>query len=121
MRGRNEKSLAALAKLRRRSDNNSYVQLEWKGILAETQFQKQLHQREYRNTHPIWVELKQWAALFRPKHFRRTLIALAIPFFQQVRLTNAAPFYVGSSLLILLPSSPGSTLLCTMLLHSSGL
>lgn len=120
MRGRNEKSLAALAKLRRRPDDNSHVQLEWKGILAETQFQKQLHQREYPNAHPIWVELKQWAALFRPKHFRRTLIALAIPFYQQVRLTNAAPFYVVS-LLILLASSPESTLLCTMLLHSSGL
>lgn len=84
MRGRNERSLAALANLRRRPENDAHVQLEWKGILAETQFQKQLHQREYPNTHPIWVEIKQWAALFRPKHFRRTLIALAIPFFQQV-------------------------------------
>lgn len=85
MRGRNEKSLAALAKLRRRPDNNAHVQLEWKGILAETQFQQQLHQLEYPNTHPVLVELKQWAALLRPKHIRQTLVALAIPFFQQVR------------------------------------
>ena len=32
MRERNEKSLAALAKHRRRPDNDSHIQLEWKGI-----------------------------------------------------------------------------------------
>lgn len=84
MRGRNEQSLAALAKLRRRPEDHLHVQLEWKGILAEIRFQNYLHKREYPDTNPILAEIKQWISLFRPRYLRRTSVALAIPFFQQV-------------------------------------
>lgn len=84
MRGRNGESLAALAELRRRPEENDHVQFEWKGILADVRFHQKLLQREYPNSHPLLVELKEWASLFRSKYFNQTLVALAIPFFQQV-------------------------------------
>ncbi|OJJ37964.1 hypothetical protein ASPWEDRAFT_153987 [Aspergillus wentii DTO 134E9] len=93
MRGRNEESLSALAELRKRPEDDNHVQLEWKGILSEVRFQKELVDREYPNSHPFMVELKQWGSLFQPKYFRRTLIALAIPFFQQFSGINAFVYY----------------------------
>ncbi|KAL4898071.1 MFS monosaccharide transporter [Aspergillus ambiguus] len=93
MRGRKEESLAALAKLRRRPEHDEQVQLEWKGILSEVQFQREILKMEYPDTSPLLIGLKQWASLFRPKYFRRTLIALAIPFFQQFSGVNAFIYY----------------------------
>lgn len=86
MRGREEDSLFALAKLRRRPVHDEQVQLEWKGILSEVRFQRQMLEKEYpdHQSRPLLVGLKQWVSLVRPKYFRRTLVALAIPFFQQV-------------------------------------
>lgn len=86
MRGRDEDSLGCLVKLRRRSPQDEKVQLEWKGILSEVRFQQALLGRDYPDhaRHPLLVGNKQWVDLFRPKLLRRTLVALAIPFFQQV-------------------------------------
>lgn len=92
MRGRKEESLASLSKLRRRPEHDELVQLEWKGILSEVQFQREVLIMEYPNTRPSMIGLKQWLSLFKPKYFRRTLVALAIPFFQQVCL-HCSPMY----------------------------
>ena len=63
------------------------VQLEWKGIISEIRFQRELRESRHPGDSSVIVELRQWFDLFRPKYFRRTAIALAIPFFQQVRLS----------------------------------
>lgn len=85
MRGRDTESLAALAKLRRRPDTDETVQLEFKGICAEVQFEQALRQRKYPGASVAKIELQEWLELFTPRYFRRTAIAVAIPFFQQVR------------------------------------
>lgn len=86
MRGRDQDSLSCLAKLRKRSPQDEKVQLEWKGILSEVRFQQALLEREYSNyaRYPLLVGVEQWVDLFRPEYLRRTVVALAIPFFQQV-------------------------------------
>jgi hypothetical protein len=81
---RNEESLECLAKLRRLPATDGTVQLEWRGILAEDRFQKQILAKEHSNTGVVMMEIKQWLDLFRPRYIRRTFVAMAIPFFQQV-------------------------------------
>ncbi|KAE8154608.1 general substrate transporter [Aspergillus avenaceus] len=95
MRGRDDESLASLAKLRRRPPQDELVQLEWKGILSEVRLQREMMEKEYPDYHsrPIWVGLKQWASLLRSKYFRRTLVALGTPFFQQFSGINAFVYY----------------------------
>jgi hypothetical protein len=84
MRGYNERCLHSLAKLRRRPSDDEMVQLEWKGILVEVQFQKEILPRQYPDSSAAVVELRQWLDMFRLKYLKRTAVAMAIPFFQQV-------------------------------------
>ena len=84
MRGRNEESLAALAKLRRLPESDERVQTEWKGIMVEVRFQEEMLRREHPNSGALMLELKQWFDLFKPKYLKRTLVTIGIPFFQQV-------------------------------------
>lgn len=93
MRDRYEDSLQSLAKLRRLPTSNEQVQLEWKGILAEVQFQQEVVRREHPDSSAFIAELLQWIDLFRPKYIRRTMIAIAIPFFQQFSGINAFVYY----------------------------
>ncbi|KAL4877970.1 general substrate transporter [Aspergillus karnatakaensis] len=95
MRGRDGDSLTALSRLRRRPEHDDQVQLEWKGILAEMRFQKEILDREYpdHRDHPVKAGARQWLSLFNKKYFRRTLVALAIPFFQQFSGINAFVYY----------------------------
>lgn len=81
---RNEESLECLAKLRRLPVTDETVQLEWRGILTEDRFQKQMLSKEHPDATGLIMELKQWFDLFRPRYIRRTFVAMAIPFFQQV-------------------------------------
>ncbi|OOF99275.1 hypothetical protein ASPCADRAFT_513319 [Aspergillus carbonarius ITEM 5010] len=95
MRGRDEESLDCLSKLRRRSPQDEKVQLEWKGILLEVPLQQAILEREYpdHTRRPLFVGMKQWIDLFRPKYIKRTLVALAIAFFQQFSGINAFVYY----------------------------
>lgn len=93
MRDRYEDSLQSLSKLRRLPTSHEQVQVEWKGILAEVQFQREVVRREHPNANAITSDLLQWIDLFRPKYLRRTLIAIAIPFFQQFSGINAFVYY----------------------------
>src|SRR6266498_3004823 len=85
LRGRHEDSLLSLAKLRRLSENDHRVQAEWKGIIAEVKFQNEMEAQEHPNTGPFMLEIKAWIDLFKAKLWRRTIVAVMIPFFQQVR------------------------------------
>ncbi|KAJ0426884.1 general substrate transporter [Aspergillus carlsbadensis] len=62
MRGRSADSLQSLATLRRRPEHDDQVQLEWKGILAENRFQKEILERQFPNykEQPIRTGLRQW-------------------------------------------------------------
>lgn len=85
--GRDPKeTLQALASLRRRAEDDHLVQIEWKGILSEVQVQKEMTHRRHGNTTGLKLELAGWVDLFRPKYIRRTAVAAAIPFFQQVSI-----------------------------------
>ncbi|KAI9733626.1 MAG: hypothetical protein M1834_003228 [Cirrosporium novae-zelandiae] len=81
MRGRQEECLASLVKLRRLSRDDYRVQLEWKGILAEVQFQREVLKREHPNDSGISLEIKEWADLFQRKCIKRSIVAIGLPFF----------------------------------------
>ena len=84
MRHRDSDSLESLAKLRRLPQNDPRVQQEWKSIRTEVRFQEEILHREHPNSNAFTAELNQWIDLFRPKYLKRTIVALGIPFFQQV-------------------------------------
>jgi MFS family permease len=84
MRHLDQDSLKSLQKLRRLPATDHRVQQEWKGIISEVEFQERVLIRDHgANTNIVVLEFKQWGDLFKPKYARRTMIALAIPFFQQ--------------------------------------
>lgn len=60
------------------------MQQEWKSIRVEVRFQEEILHREHPNSNAFTAELNQWIDLFRPKCLKRTIVALCIPFFQQV-------------------------------------
>lgn len=82
MRGRNDDSLASLTKLRRLPAEDDRVQLEWKGIMAEVELERELSQRRHPGSSGIGLELKGWMELLT-RYRKRTIVACAIPFFQQ--------------------------------------
>lgn len=88
MRGRNEEALAALSTLRRLPDSDHRVQLEWKGIIAEVQLVNEVSRRKWGDIKGLKLELLGWVELFQPKYIRRTAVAAAIPFFQQVSIRS---------------------------------
>lgn len=84
MRHRDQDCLAALEKLRRLPSTDGRIQQEWNGILSEVRSQERILEREHGLDNSfVALEFKQWGDLFKPKYLRRTIIALAIPFFQQ--------------------------------------
>ncbi|KAI1455137.1 general substrate transporter [Annulohypoxylon moriforme] len=94
MRHRDEDSLRSLEKLRRLPGTDDRVQLEWKGILHEVEVQEIVLASEHGpSTNFVALEFKQWGDLFKPKFIRRTVIALAISFFQQFSGINAFVYY----------------------------
>jgi MFS family permease len=93
MRNRHEESLQSLSKLRRLPASDTRVQLEWKGIIAEVEFQNEMTKRMHPGSKGFALELKGWADLFRQKYIRRSAVAIAIPFFQQFSGINAFVYY----------------------------
>lgn len=93
MRDRNEESLQALSKLRRLPSDDPRVQLEWKGIIADVQLEREVTRRRHGTTKGIKVEVKTWLDLFKPRYRKRTAVAMAIPFFQQFSGINAFVYY----------------------------
>jgi MFS family permease len=93
MRGRHEESLDALSKLRRLPKDDHRVDWEWRGIIAEVEFQRAMHAELHPRSAGFALELHGWADLFKKKYLRRTAVAVAIPFFQQFSGINAFVYY----------------------------
>ncbi|KAJ5990228.1 hypothetical protein N7522_010435 [Penicillium canescens] len=98
LRDRKEEGLVSLAQLRQLPSSDETVQLEWRGILTEVRFQRQVMHSDYPNTGSAMMELKGWIDLFRPRYLRRTAVAIAIPFFQQFSGINAFVYYAPTFL-----------------------
>jgi len=93
MRNRREEALQSLSKLRRVPPNDARVQAEWRGIIAEVEFQDEMTARLHPNKTGISLELLGWLDLFKKNYIRRTAVAVAIPFFQQFSGINAFVYY----------------------------
>lgn len=98
-KGCNDESLVALARLRQPPTTDPRVQREWFVIPTEVALQRELIQEKHpglqdeSKTSAIKLELAQWADLFKPGCWRRTLLGIVIMFFQQFVGINALIYY----------------------------
>jgi len=86
---RNDDALQALAKLRRLPPTDERVQTEWKGIMAEVEFQNVVQERTHPGKRGFKLEVLQWTDLFKKKTIRRTAVGMGVAFFQQFSGINA--------------------------------
>lgn len=91
--GRDDEALQSLAKLRRLPSTDERVQTEWRGIMAEVEFQKVLEERNHPGKKGWKLEIAQWADLFKKKTLRRTAVGMGVAFFQQFSGVNAFIYY----------------------------
>lgn len=83
MVGRDDETLQSLCKLRRLPPDDSRIQTEWQGILAEVSFQKIVLEKKHPGQHGFRLELSTWMDLFTKKSWRRTAVGVGVAFFQQ--------------------------------------
>ena len=81
--GRDDDALQSLGRLRRLPTSDDRVQTEWRGIMAEVEFQKVLEERTHPGKKGIMLEILQWTDLFKKKVWRRTAVGMGVAFFQQ--------------------------------------
>ena len=91
--GREEDTLASLAKLRRLPPTDDRVQTEYRGILAEVEFQKLVLERAHPGKSGLKLEVLSWLDLFKKKSWRRTAVGMGVAFFQQFSGINAFIYY----------------------------
>lgn len=91
--GRDQEALQSLSKLRRLPETDSRVQAEWRGILAEVQFQRTMLEKRHPGKSGFFLELATWIELFRGKNLRRTAVGCGIAFFQQFSGINGFIYY----------------------------
>ena len=84
--GRDDEALETLGKLRRLPTSDDRVQTEWRGIMAEVEFQKAVQDRTHPGKSGFQLEVLQWLDLFKKKSWRRTIVGMGVGFFQQVSL-----------------------------------
>lgn len=92
--GRDEDALASLSKLRRLPDSDDRVQTEYRGILAEVQFQKMVLEKTHPGKKGFRLEVATWLDLFKRKCWRRTAVGVGVAFFQQFSGTFKIPSYL---------------------------
>lgn len=90
---RDDECLQSLCKLRRIPPNDSRVQTEYRGILAEVKFQHALHERKHPGVHGVKLEILQWIDLFSKRLWRRVAVGVGVCFFQQFSGINAFIYY----------------------------
>lgn len=82
--GREEEALQSIAKLRRLPEDDDRVETEWRGILAEVEFQKIVLEKTHPGKTGLRLEIATWLDLFKKKSWRRTAVGTGVAFFQQV-------------------------------------
>ena len=90
---RHDDSLQALAHLRRLPSDDHRVQAEWRSIIGEVAFQRELTQRQHPGKSGFSLELLRWFDLFKRDTWRRTAAACGICFFTQFSGINAFVYY----------------------------
>lgn len=80
---RDDDALASLAKLRRLPADDNRVQAEWRGIMAEVEFQRVVQERTHPGKKGLKLEVALWGDLFKKKCWRRTVIGMGVAFLQQ--------------------------------------
>ncbi|KAK3713190.1 hypothetical protein LTR37_008623 [Vermiconidia calcicola] len=91
--GRDEEALGSLSKLRRLPSSDNRVQTEYRGILAEVQFQKMVLEKTHPGKFGLTLEVLSWLDLFKRKCWRRTAVGMGVAFFQQFSGINAFIYY----------------------------
>jgi sugar porter (SP) family MFS transporter len=91
--GRNEECLASLSKLRGLPPTDPRVQKEFKGIVAEVEFNKIVLADRHPGASPFKLEVLSWLDLFDRKMWRRTVVGCGVCFFQQFSGINAFIYY----------------------------
>lgn len=90
---RNDDCLNSLCKLRRLPRDDSRVQTEYRGILAEVEFNRIMQERLHPGASGIKLELLGWLDLFSKKLWRRLVVGVGVCFFQQFSGINAFIYY----------------------------
>lgn len=90
---RYDEALASLSKLRRLPPTDERVQREYKGIVAESRYQKAIRQRRHPGATGFKLEAKSWGDLFSKKMARRVVVGCGVLFFQQFSGINAFIYY----------------------------
>lgn len=80
---RNDEALESLGKLRRLPTDDDRVQTEWRGIMAEVEFQRIVEQKTHPGKSGFKLEFVQWTDLFKKKTWRRTIVGMGVAFLQQ--------------------------------------
>ncbi|KAI9736309.1 MAG: hypothetical protein M1834_001195 [Cirrosporium novae-zelandiae] len=91
--GRDDDALKSLSKLRRLPPTDERVQTEWRGIMAEVEFQRVVLENVHPGKSGLKLELLTWFDLFRKKNIRRTIVGCGVAFFQQFSGINAFIYY----------------------------
>lgn len=91
--GRNDEALRSLAKVRCLPESDPRIQHEHKSILTEVMVQKSLQEKHHPGMSGLKLEILGWLDLFKPKSWRRTVVAVGVAFFQQFSGVNAFIYY----------------------------
>ncbi|KAL4749218.1 hypothetical protein BDW72DRAFT_214189 [Aspergillus terricola var. indicus] len=97
--GRNKEALQTLSRLRRLPVTDRRVRQEYMDIQAEGRFHHQINAERHPDLqgegtkNAFLREMASWADCFRKRSWRRTHIAIMVPFFQQFSGINALIYY----------------------------
>ncbi|KAL3417061.1 high-affinity glucose [Phlyctema vagabunda] len=91
--GRNKECLTSLSKLRGLPITDLRVQKEFKGIVAEVEFNKLILKDRHPGASTFKLEILSWLDLFERKMWRRVVVGCGVCFFQQFSGINAFIYY----------------------------
>lgn len=112
---RHDDSLQALSRLRRLPSTDSRVQAEWRSVLGEVAFQRELATEQHSGATGYKLELLQWLDLFKTKVWKRTIVACGICFFTQFSGINAFVYYAPTLFTSLGQNTHSSNILAGMI------
>lgn len=89
MADRAEDALKSLSTLRRLPTDDPRIQAEWRSIIGEVLYQREVTQREHPGAKGARLEFLGWLDLFSKKVYKRTIVACGICLFTQFSGINA--------------------------------